>query len=215
MKKFPGLILALHLCWAVDPAIADSEWRVDRNKDGIRIESRTVTGWDIREIRGTTEYAGPISSLLGVINDASAAPRLNEIVSQSSITQRAADGSQQVYMVLDMPWPLTDRDALMLRETKVDPQTGAVTIIDNAAQDAMHPVKDGLIRIVRSRNQWQLSPKPDGTILIELRMLSDPAGKIPASVINSLSVDAPFKTLSQLRTIATEAKYAGASATAP
>jgi hypothetical protein len=214
MKKFPKLILALSLCWAVDPALANSEWRVDKDKNGIRIESRAVDGWDIREIRGSTEYTGPISSLINVINDASAAPRLNEIVSESRVTERTADGNQHVYMVLDMPWPLQDRDVLMLRETKRDPQTGIVTIVDKATQDVMQP-KEGLVRMVRSSNQWQLSPKPGGSILVELRMLSDPAGKIPASLINSMSVDAPFKTLSQLKEIATEPKYADTSATTP
>jgi hypothetical protein len=207
------LLAALVLMGAVDSAVAQkpSEWRVEKDENGIRIESRAVPGWDIREMRGTARFGGPLASLVAVINDPAAAPRLNELVAESKVVQRESETRFQVYTLTKMPWPLKDRDVLTQRVIEHDAQTGVVTIADEATAGAV-PEQNGLVRITRSHNRWTLTPTTDGAINIELRMLSDPAGPIPSSLINSMSVSTPLKTIAQLMTLAREPVYAEANA---
>lgn len=54
-------------------------------------------------------------------------------------------------------------------------------------------------------------PGAEGGVDIELRLLSDLAGPIPAALINALSVSARFKTLRDLKTLAQQPKYAQAA----
>lgn len=188
---------------------AESEWRAEKDENGIRIESRAVEGWEIREMRGTATFDGSVDSLVAVINDPSAAPKLNELVESSEVVQRDSATRYQVYTLTKMPWPLKDRDVLMQRVIERDPQSGAVTISDEATQGAV-PEKKGLVRILRSHNRWTFTPTADGRVQIELQMLSDPAGPIPSSLINSMSVSTPFKTIGQLKTLAVQPPYADA-----
>jgi hypothetical protein len=202
-------MFALLLVGTAVAVAADAQWRPEKDESGIRIESRAVDGWEIREMRGTATFKGSVDSLVAVINDPAAAPQLNEFVEQSKVVQRDSASRYQVYTLTKMPWPLKDRDVLMQREIRRDAQTGVVTITDAATQGAVAEQK-GLVRITRSHNRWTFTPKADGSVQIELQMLSDPAGPIPSSLINSMSVSTPFQTITQLTALAKQAPYAEA-----
>lgn len=200
-------LLMLSLCWTAAPA--DEAWHLERDKDGIQIYSRAVEGWSIREIRGVSTFHGRLSSLVAVIDDPAALPQLNEFVVESKVEQRDSDTRYQLYNLTKMPWPLSDRDVLNQREITQDATTRAVTIVDTAT-DGLMPVKKGLVRIVRSRQQWMFTPSADGNVQVELRWLSDPAGPIPSALINALSVSTPFNTINKLRQLAQRPEYAQA-----
>src|SRR3546814_7806779 len=85
------------------------------------------------------------------------------------------------------------------------PVTKVVTIIDTALPDA-EPRKD-YVRIVKSHQQWRLTPTADGQTTVQIQLLSDPGG-IPAALINAMSVSSPFNPLSNLRKLAKQPKYA-------
>lgn len=188
---------------------AQTEWRAEKDENGVRIESRAVEGWEIREMRGTASFDGGVDSLVAVITDPAAAPKLNEFVEESKVVQRDSASRYQVYTLTKMPWPLKDRDVLMQREIRRDARTGAVTITDAATQGTV-PEQKGLVRITRAHNRWTFTPQPNGSVQIELQMLSDPAGPIPSSLINSMSVSAPFKMIAQLTALAKQPPYAEA-----
>jgi hypothetical protein len=193
--------LALGLIAATAPAHAVSEWRLEKDENGVRIESRAVPGWEIREMRGIARYDGSVEQLVAVIEDPTAAPQLNEFVAESKIVDRDSDGGYRIYALTKMPWPLKDRDVVMQRLIERDPRNGTVTVTDEAVAGGI-PEKKGLVRIRRSHNRWTLTPAKDGGAHIELRMLSDPAGPIPSSLINSMSVGIPFRMIERLRTLA-------------
>jgi hypothetical protein len=208
------LLAALVLMGAAASAAAQkpSEWRVEKDENGIRIESRAVPGWEIREMRGTARFDGSVDSLVAVIVDTEVAPQLNEFVVESKVMNRDDERRYQVYTLTKMPWPLKDRDVLTQRVITRDAQTGAVTIVDEAIPDGI-PESKGLVRIRRSHNRWTLTPTAEGAAQIELQMLSDPAGPIPSSLINSMSVGTPFKMIEKLMRLAQQVPYSTADAT--
>jgi hypothetical protein len=191
-------------------AQAALEWRLERDANGVRIESRAVLGWDIREMRGTARFDGRLSSLVAVIEDPSTAPLLNDFVVESKVVRRDGVSRYQVYTLTRMPWPLKDRDVVTQRVIERDGQTGAVTIIDEAVAGGM-PENKGFIRIKRSHNRWSLTPAANGGVQIELLMLSDPAGPIPSSLISSMSVTTPFRMIEKLKALAQRPPYSEAA----
>jgi hypothetical protein len=184
-------------------------WRLEKDKDGIQVYTRAVEGWNIREFRGVTRIPARLTSLVAVINDIAASRELTDVVSEARIQHRDSDCQYQIYSAMKMPWPITDRDILNQREIKQDKSSLAVTITDVAMENGM-PLRNGMTRIVNSRQQWTLAPTPQGPILAEVRTLSDPNGPIPASLINAMSVSTPFKTLSKLKEMAQRNEYAQA-----
>jgi hypothetical protein len=191
---------------AAAPA-GDDGWKTEKDQDGIQIQSRAVPGWSIREIRGATHVAAPLTAVVAVVDDVAAIPELNDVVAEARVLQRDSATRYRIYAAMKMPWPVSNRDIVNQREITQSPATRAVTVVDTAVADA-EPRK-GYVRIVKSRQQWQLTPTADGQVLVELQLLSDPAG-IPAAVINSMAVSSPYKTLSKLRELVRQARYAQA-----
>ena len=191
-------------------AAADGAWQLEKEKDGIRIESRAVPGWSIHEIRGTARIAAPLATVVAVLDDVSAMPQLNDLVVEAHVLQRDDASHYRVYAAMDMPWPVSDRDIVNARVIARDAATGTVTISDDAVADA-EPRKD-YVRIARSHQRWTLTPTADGQVQAELRLLSDPGG-MPAALINTMSVSAPMKTIEKVRVLARQPKYQQARTT--
>jgi len=156
-----------------------------------------------------TRIRARLSSLVAVIDDISARHELTDVVSEAQIEHRDSDTRYQVYSAMKMPWPIADRDILNQREIVQDGNSLAVTITDVAIEDPS-PLKKGLVHILKSHTRWMLVPTPDGSIQVQWQTLSDPAGPIPASIINAMSVSTPIKTLSRLREMVQRTQYAHA-----
>ncbi|NGY03955.1 START domain-containing protein [Solimonas terrae] len=201
------LPLALLLGGLAPSVFADDGWKLEKDADGIRIESRAVPGWKIHEMRGTVQIDAPLSAVAAVIDDASAIPRLNDVVAHAEVVQRTSATRYRIYAAMKMPWPVSDRDIVNQREIKLDPATHGVTFVDTAVPDA-ETHKD-YVRIVKSRQEWRLTPTGDGRTDVQIQLLSDPGG-IPSTLINAMSVSSPFNTLGNLRKLAAQAPYAGA-----
>jgi hypothetical protein len=190
-------------------ATAD-EWREEKDQEGIRVYTRTVEGWGMREMRGVATIPARLSSLVAVIDDVPALPKLNDSVATAEVKNRVSDTRYQIYSTMRVPWPLSNRDALTQREIVQDKTTLTVTITEVATQDAT-PERKGYVRISRSLQKWTLAPTPEGAVEVEVRTLSDPAGPIPAALVNAASVSIPLKMIQKLRELAQQSKYAHAT----
>ncbi|MDB5971024.1 MAG: lipid-binding protein [Hydrocarboniphaga sp.] len=206
VRKLRAFTVAALVLAAPLAAASDADWKLEKDKDGIQIYSRAVPGWQIHEVRGVTRIAARLSSVAAVVTDVAAIPELTDVVAHSEVEHRDSDTRYRVYSMMKMPWPVSNRDILNERMIAQDPATLAVTVTDTATQDLM-PLKPDLVRIVKSRQQWTLTPTADGGVLVETRLLSDPAGPMPTSLINAMSVSTPFKTLSKLKELVQRPAY--------
>ena len=183
------------------------EWQLQKEEDGVQIFARSVEGWEIREILAVTTLPTTPGSVLAVLNDVEEnAPKLSDVVRNSTIEQRESETRYSIYTVMDMPWPLSDRDSFNQRVIEHDAESGLVTITDTATKD-VKPEQDDLVRIVASRQQWRLTPMEDGTTKVELQILVDPNGPIPSSLINSMSVGQPIGTMETLKELVQQPEY--------
>lgn len=201
------LVSALLLAGLAASATADEAWQLEKEADGIRIESRAVPGWSIHEIRGTARVAAPLATVAAVLDDVSAIPQLNDVVAEARVLQRDSATRYRLYAAMKMPWPVSNRDIVNQREITQNPAKHMLSIVDTAVPDAEQ--KKGYVRIVKSRQEWQLTPTADGEVIAQLQLLSDPGG-MPAALINSMAVNTPFKTLVKLRELSRQARYAQA-----
>ena len=195
---------------AIAPRADAPDWRFEKSQDGVEMYSRAVEGWSIREIRGVTTVAGRLAAVAAIVDDISALPELNDIVSEARVVERDSETSYRFYCAMGMPWPVSDRDIVYQRTIAQDAKTLVVTISDRAIEGTV-PARKGFVRMLKADQTWTLTPGTDGEIRVELRVLADPAGPIPSSIVNAMSSSAPLKTLQRLRRAASSLKYAGAS----
>lgn len=205
-----SLLLVSGVLVASSALASTGEWRLERDRDDIQIYTRAVEDRSIREVRGDTQIAARLSSVVAVLTDISARPLLSDSIADAAVVQRDSETRYQVYSVMKAPWPFSNRDMLNQCEIAQDSASLAVTISSVALAEGVPP-KKGHTRIVDSRQEWRLTPSEDGTINVQLFAFTDPGGTVPDSLINSLSVSSPFKTLDALRALSQQPKYRDAA----
>src|SRR3546814_11266508 len=75
-----SLPFALLVAGVAASAIADDGWKLEKDADGIRIESRAAPGWSIHEMRGTARIDAPLSAVAAVIDGVPGVTKLPDLV---------------------------------------------------------------------------------------------------------------------------------------
>lgn len=211
MKRNVRLCLLVLCLFGGVAEASETAWRLDRDKDGIQIYTRAVQGSDFRAIRGETRIRGRLSSVVALLQDMSFWPKLNRIISSARVHQQLSETESLVYLQMNMPWPVSDRDVLNRRQVRQDERTMVVELKEAATTSATLPTDSSYVRIVRSTQSWTLTPGGDGTVDVSWFTHTDPNGPIPAAVVNMLSVGAPFESLTTMRDAIEGGKYKDAS----
>jgi hypothetical protein len=111
-----------------------------------------------------------------------------------------------VHVVLDYPWPLTDRDYVAKYSRSVDGDVLTYSWVPVAHADA--PVDDDVVRLPHFEGTWRLEPSGDGT-LVTYTWNAEIAGSFPSSGYNTAWKKAGHEALKDL------ANTRGAALTAP
>ena len=130
MRLKPVLLCLLLFTAITVSAIADdatdNPWRVVSNENGIVIENRAVDGFKMRELRARCEIDAPVEVIYEVMDDADNYGNwFGDCLLQKTI-HRFNDYDKISYHVVDVPWPLNDRDSVSRVTTKTDWAAGTV-----------------------------------------------------------------------------------------
>lgn len=206
-------MLAALLATILAPLSASEEggWKLRKAEDGIEVYSRPRPGSKFDELRSLTRIRGTVDQVFRQLQKAEAWPELNPLVASARLQEQLSDSESLVYFTLDMPWPVSDRDVLYHRSVTRDCDRGVIRIEETATPEGL-PAQKGLVRILESSQSWILAPSDEQMVAVEWTGHTDPNGPIPSPIVNRLSTNAPFDTLSRLRE---QVEAAGAPAGMP
>ena len=176
---------------------AEVSWRLDREQDGIVVYTRPVEGSGIREFKGSALVAASVDSIRALLRDANHFKDWFPNTIESRLLDREGNVAYQ-YSVLDLPWPVSDRDNVFRSETETDSATGRISIRVTAAPD-YHPEQPERVRVRRALGQWLLEPVSPAETQVTFTMHLEPGGGVPQWLINTQVVETPFDALTNLR----------------
>lgn len=201
------LLLVLGVMVTSSLLASDFEWQLKRDLDGIQIYTRKVEGSAFRAVRGVTILEDTrLSSLVALILDADACPRWGDRCAKSSVFEQQTDIAALVYTLNDMPWPVADRDVLAQVNWSQDPGTLALRMKSSATVDILDARK-GVVRLTKADASWFFTPVGNGNVEVVTEAHLNPGGPLPGWVTNMLLIDAPFKTLVNMREVVVDEKY--------
>lgn len=192
--------LALLACLVLEASrveATEASWSLDRERDGIAVYTRPVAGSGIREFKGSALVAAPVESIRALLRDADHFKDWFPNTSESRLLSREDKVAYQ-YSVLDLPWPISDRDNVFRSETEVDPATGRISIQVRAAPDH-HPEQPDRVRVRHALGEWLLEPVSPRETRVTFRMHLEPGGGVPEWLIDTQVVETPFEALTNLR----------------
>lgn len=200
------VVLALGLCLAA-PASAD-DWRLTKEAKGIRVYTRMVPGSELREYHAITRFHTTLSSILTLLQDDKAASRWVQNCRRMSYLSRDAEKQEYTMWVeTDLPWPISDRDAVVTTKVSQDPKTLVVTIDGKDAPDGTLVRQAGYVRMREVESSWVLMPQPGGYIEVHMRGHANPAGSVPLAIVNLLVQEIPYSTLTNMAPMLKHDKY--------
>lgn len=178
-------------------ASAQDAWKLEKNTKGVKVYTRFVEGWGIKEFKGITRAPGTVADFEKILRDApDRAKWMHNTYGTKDIKTISPDEIYS-YSVVDAPWPVTDRDNVTRMTFKRSPKE---LIVELYGIPKEYPVQSGCLRIERMQGYWKATDMGDGTIEITQQALADAGGSIPDWLANSSVIDSPFNTLYNLKT---------------
>ncbi len=180
-------------------------WKEKLDKEGIKIYTSKVQGSKYNAVRGVMTAKANITSLVALVQDTSSCPQWAEFCKESRVHKKISDTEYYIYTYNDIPFPVTDRDAVTKVVWKQDPDTLKVSMRSTPTKGLIEKTK--AVRIEEADSQWHFTPLKDGSTLVESFAHINPNGPTPAWLTNMLLVKAPFKTMKNMRAIAERGDY--------
>jgi hypothetical protein len=205
-----AFVLCLHgaqLCaeHVIDDSI-EKNWELEKSQDGIEVYTRVVIGSKHKAVKAIMTIQSSLSAAVGLVRDTSACPEWAALCKESYEHERVSETEVYVYSFNDVPWPVSDRDALAHVIWVQDPVTLAVTMTATATEGRLPEVKK-VVRLTRAVTRWIFVPTNDGSLDVITEAHVDPSGPTPAWITNMLLVESPIETLTNMRAILATGRY--------
>jgi hypothetical protein len=215
-----GLILGI-LCILVffSNDIYAVSWEYITKKHGVGVFRRKDPNSSMLEFKGQGYVDAHASKIITLLQDVRLMPEwiegcvegheLEKNYSAQSYKKKISEFYIVYYGVNDAPWPVTDRDYVLKGKISYIEKNDTI-ILD--LRDIKHPKKPpqpGLIRMNFMKVKIALHPDPknNNRTWVQFYVHLDPAGWLPAWVVNFVSKNIPLNTIRKLRKLVKRNKY--------
>ncbi len=179
-------------------ARAQNEWKLAKEKDGIKVYTRDEPGSSVKSFRGETTFRADPEVVLELLVDVENFDEWDEDISELKVLERKEGISFTYYLVYDVPWPMTDRDLCVVAEIQKNEETGEVYIIAKPMSHLV-PETGERVRISEYWQKWTIQPHQGGMISLMIEGFADPGGSVPAWLSNMVITDSPLEMIGAVK----------------
>lgn len=192
LYAFFAIPVALHADTAAGP------WLERINAEGISVHTREVSGSPFLEFKARVLIHVPAEKVTALLEDPEKMPLWYHQCVRAGVIENEGPLKKVCYLLVHLPWPVSERDSVFRMVKKEEPQTGRVWYDLSSLPDHI-PAEKGVIRVPYLSGHWEIVPLSSGQTEVLVRQHSDPGGWVPHTFVNKLVVDVPFISLKNLR----------------
>lgn len=183
-------------------------WVLEVEERGVKLFTKQTEKSPIKSYRAVTQVRANLSSLVGLLSDASRLPQWMDKVVEAQTLRQISERESLVYQVFAMPWPARDHDTVLYSRWQQDPKSFVVTKELIAEPQYLAQVR-GRERHQFFQGRWQLTPLQDGVVEVVYSAEVDPGSDRALNWMeNMLVYEMPMRTLQNMRAQALD-RYAG------
>lgn len=197
------LLLSALNFWVGFQVLAQDNWELKKNENGIAVYTRGISNEKLKEIRVVCELPGTTAGLISLLQNVSGHPKWVYLAEKAELVKRLSPRSLVYYTTTDMPWPVTNRDLVVEFSYEEIPGTKNITIRAKSVADYLPP-KKGYVRVPYSLATWEVVPLPDNKIKVDYVFRVNPGGAIPSWLVNMAAATGPYNTFVKLRELLAE-----------
>jgi hypothetical protein len=191
---FISLLLLLKL----SPAMGQTDWKLNTEKDGIKIYTSIVPDSKVKAIKVECELNATSSQLVALVMDLKTAPDWVYHTKSCELIKQVSPSEIYYYSEINLPWPAANRDFVAHLTVTQNPDTKVITI-DGPAVPGFIPVKNGIVRIDHSTGKWTITPLGANQIKVEYSIHVDPGGSLPSWLVNMFAKEGPLQIFKNLK----------------
>lgn len=206
MRLFIVLLLSSLFSFSVNAEA--SVWELEKEEEDINLKifTREVEGSNLREFKGEMLIKTQLSALVALLMDSKSAPEWMHKCEKFEVIEEVDALTKVVYFINGAPWPVSDRDAVIKSTMSQDPETlvfkTEINVVNNVLAE-----NDDYVRIPRMKGFWLFEPKEEGQVLVTYQVHANPGGSLPDWLANSVVVDTPYNTMSNMAEMLKLEKY--------
>ena len=185
-------LLCLSSLWTGAASTEKAKLSLDRNN--IKVWTYQKTDNPVFQYKAETTFDVPLERAVAVILDVNRAdqwvPYMGKV---EMLSQDEKKGEFTLYMVLDFPFPLKDRDVVV--KGKMSKAANGVVTIKNTAISGNYPIQPAVVRLTRYEGDWTFQKLANNKVKVTTSGYADPAGAIPLSFVNMFVQQQPYQML--------------------
>jgi len=172
-------------------------WKLDKNKDGIKVYLAENPKSKFKSIKVETTLPGTYDKLIAILTDIDRLKGWVYITKMSYLIKKLSPYDLYYYTETSIPWPMENRDAVVhLKIMKDSLQRFMKVTSEN--ENRFVPEKEGKVRVVHSLINWYVTMPTAKTISIVYTFDVDPGGNLPAWLVNSFADKGPYESFKKL-----------------
>lgn len=191
----PSLLIGYFVLLLQMPSLAQT-WKLAKNKNGVKIETRFIEGWSIKEYRATVFIKTTLAAAVDAYRDP--VKRKSFMARSLEVTNLKEKSKDDIitYNLAKAPWPVANRDNITHSVFTYSPRQVRITM---TSLPNYIPKKDGIVRIPKAEGYWLFTDQGNGTIKVVQQSVADLGGSVPDWVVNSTIVEGPYDVLLALK----------------
>ena len=198
MKKL--LLLGVLLVGGATLCLAQNDWELLNDEDGIKVWRRDVENSPIVALKGEAVIDAPIAKVANVLDDTSRKPEwvCNGVEAKNV---RIISPTERIeYNHTTAPWPVSDRDFVFHAQVKADRKAKTLVFELKSVVDPAMPVDES--KAVRGElldSSYTLTQLDAKHTRLVVEIQADPKGSVPKWVVNLFQKSWPRKTIEGIR----------------
>lgn len=209
MKKIIVILFALCGLSLTTFQLSAQDWELKRDKGGIKVYVRDIPNSKIKELKFTTQVEASLNSIAAVLTNVEGFDEWVYAAVISKTIKKVSDTEVYYYTEMDFPWPFDNRDLVLHSTFWQDKKTMAIHS-KTTSTHWMEPEKKGIVRITKADLYWTFTPIGNGKVRVDYYLNSDPAGNIPAWMVNLAADQGPLQTMLKFKEMLEKEKYKNA-----
>lgn len=196
MRKI--IVYAVLLLTCLQKANAQQSWQLSTETAGIKVFNTPVPDSRVKALKVECEFNATLSQLVAVLLDVKTCTQWVYHTRLCELLKQVSPSELYYYSEISIPWPAENRDFVAHLVVKQDPET-KVVYVDGPAVPGFVPLKKGIVRIDHSIGKWVLTPTVNNHVKVVYTLQVDPAGAIPAWLINMFAAEGPIQSFKGLK----------------
>ena len=178
--------------------VDDPSWHLESSSDGIALYSGSVPEVRVVPVKAVMTIPGTIADVALVLEDISRRGDWISNFEQSVLLERPNDYDQTEYLRVDLPWPASDRTAIVRVRVTVSDDLHRATIAGESVESHLADRLPKLVRAQVHTSTFQMT-QAGGQVEVVALVFIDPSGWVPKWIVNYFTRRGARTTLSGLR----------------